>query len=130
MAFTVSNNQIVLDDYPNNPIDVTVSVDAQDHSGCPVIVVDAAATNTSIDSANLVSVEFHHTTNADEIATFGTIDDVKKQCVLLVLGEPSTLLSEDDHSQTRSNISIRSRLQTLSYVGQSCNLCSILSGNT
>jgi len=130
MAYTVSNNQIILDDYPNNPIDLTVSVDAQDHSGCPVIIVDATASNTSTACANLVTVEFHHTTNQDEITSYGNIDGVKKQCILLVLGEPTTLLSEDDHLQARQNISIRSRLQTMSYVGQTCDLSSILSGNT
>lgn len=64
----------------------------------------------------VIESTFSHTTNADEVASIG-VAALQKDCLLAVLGEPTTNWNDPIHATEMEQASIRATLAVAPHVG-------------
>jgi hypothetical protein len=100
---------------------ITANMLIESNSGNPACVVSARAVDStgltrSVNNAPITS-EWCHTTSLDEINQLGGVATVQKECMLAILGEPTTIWDDPIHLGTISIVSIRNNLMSAKHAG-------------
>jgi hypothetical protein len=112
---------------------ISAAMSVEPNSGNAVCQVSARAVDaaglTRMDAATPpqpISSGWSHMSNPDEIAATGSIGEIQKQCMLAVLGEPTTLWGDPIHSTTLVSVSIRTNLGSAAHAGPVTDLSTLL----
>lgn len=105
-----------------NYIAVSCATELEPNSGNPVFKAKARVVNGDgsalVDSmGNPVESTISHTSNAAELTAMGGANVVQTQCLLAVLGEPTTYWNDPLHATVMENASIRNTLAAVPHVG-------------
>lgn len=89
-------------------------------------VVDATGLTRNDAVGQPIQSGWSHTSNPAEMATLGTVSALQTQCMLAVLGEPTTLWSDPIHQTTLVSVSIRTNLASAAHAGSVADVISLL----
>lgn len=73
-----------------------------------------------------IATKFSHTTIPAEIESLGSMNAVQTQCMLAVLGEPTTIWGDAIHTSVMENASIRTNLASAAHAGPVTDLSTLL----